>query len=129
MATNNNIGLIIVLLLVMFIFRPKNNDQFAASDLNGTWLRNDGLMLNILGIGTIVDGGNAILSAVNHDEGKNTSAIIFKLKNLKHQSGNIWKGNSIEAKAGKQKEIVTFEMSDDRKSFKSQGYTYKKKSI
>lgn len=129
-STNFRLTLILFL-IVMSITKISAQTAFRAKDLDGTWTRNDGMKINILGTDLYNDGSRAsILNVGKSGWPQNVVGYLFKFTKIKYTSGNTWKAiNNVYRQENKhtvEQGEVLLKMSDDKKSFQAGNDTYKK---
>ncbi|TXF77748.1 hypothetical protein [Chryseobacterium sp.] len=119
------------ILLLMFSISAVYAQDFSARDIEGNWTRDDGMKISILGTANFEEGGNALVMAVGKSGWpSSTEHYAFKYRKIKHAGGNTWKGvnyrHRVETNARIEDGEAVFIMSDDKKSFRASGYTYRK---
>jgi len=125
----------IVLLMVWGFTGIKAQTQFSAKDIDGTWTREDGMKISILGTNTFAEGSQALIRAVGKSGWpQNVVDYKYKYQKIKYVGGNTWKGinyrHRVETGASIEDGEAVFTMSDDKKSFKATGgYTYRKDQL
>lgn len=123
-----------ICLLCLFIFLICSQllaQDFRSQDLDGTWKRNDGMIISIDGTNIFDDGSVALIKAVG-SSGWSTTQINYgyKFTNIKYKGGNMWKGVNYTWMANstigfrEENGVATFLMSEDKQSFRSVGGTY-----
>ena len=66
---------------------------FKASDLDGWWKRSDGMIIDIKGTSTSVEGSDVLVIDVGNSGWPQSARMVaFKFRNLKHEGTNQWKG-------------------------------------
>lgn len=118
-----------LLLLVLGITELHAQSTFRAKDLDGTWTRNDGMKINILGTDLYNDGSRAsILNVGKSGWPQTVVGYLYKFTEIKYSSGNTWKAiNNVYRQENKhtvEQGEVFLKMSDDKKSFKVGNDTY-----
>ena len=103
--------------------------SFKASDLDGRWKRSDGMIIDIKGTSTFVEGSDALVINVGNSGWPQSARMVaFKFRNLKYVGGNQWKGiNYMHMPQGnyrKEDGKVTIIMADDKKTLRANGMLY-----
>jgi uncharacterized protein (DUF2147 family) len=122
---------IFFLFVGMLVSSATMAQTFKASDLDGRWKRSDGMIIDIKGTSTFVEGSDALVINVGNSGWPQSARMVaFKFRNLKHEGGNQWKGiNYMHMQQGnyrKEDGKVNIVMSDDKRSFNANGTTYTK---
>ena len=115
----------------MFVSGVVSAQTFKASDLDGQWKRSDGMIVDIKGTSTFVEGSDALVINVgNSGWPQSTRMVAFKSRNLKYQGENKWQGINYmdmpQSNYRKEDGKVNIVMADDKKSFSANGTTYTK---
>lgn len=124
-------AIILMFFLVALGFNVVKAQNYHAKDLDGTWTRNDGMVLGINGTAMFEEGGNALVMTVGKSGWPaSTEHYAFKYREIKYIKDNTWKGTNyrhrLETNARVKDGEAIFVMSSDKKSFKASGYTYYK---
>ena len=106
--------------------------SYSAKDLDGTWMRDDGMVITIGGTAMFEGGGNALVMSVGKSGWPaSIEHYAFKYRGIKYIKDNTWKGTNyrhrVETNARVEDGEAIFVMSRDKKSFKASGYTYTKR--
>ncbi|WP_159801772.1 hypothetical protein [Flavobacterium sp. MK4S-17] len=122
---------ILFLFVGMFVSGAAGAQTFRASDLDGKWKRSDGMVLDIKGTSTFVEGSDALVIDVGNSGWPQSARMVaFKFRNLKHKEGNQWQGINYmhmpQSNYRKEDGKVNIVMADDKKSFSANGTTYTK---
>lgn len=115
----------------MFVSGAVSAQTFKASDLDGRWKRSDGMIVDIKGTSTFVEGSDALVINVgNSGWSQSARMVAFKFRNLKYQGENKWQGINYmhmpQSNYRKEDGKVNIVMADDKKSFSANGTTYTK---
>lgn len=128
MKTNhkNRLQIVFILLCAMFSFSSLNAQSFSAKDLDGNWIRDDGMGISITGTAIFAEGSKALVMFVGKSGWpESTAHYAYKFQHIKYVSGNTWKATNYKHRVETGVRIedgeVTFTMSDDKKSFKVTG--------
>ncbi|MCU7619184.1 hypothetical protein NZ698_18550 [Chryseobacterium sp. PBS4-4] len=121
---------LILFLMLMSITEINAQTKFRAKDLDGTWIRQDGMKINILGA-DLFDGTLATIQNVgNSGWPKSVVGYLYKFTQIKYVSGNTWKAvnNVYRQQNGHTVEQgeVLLKMKDDKQSFEVGNDVYKK---
>ncbi len=122
---------ILFLFVGMFLSGVVSAQTFKASDLDGRWKRSDGMIVDIKGTSTFVEGSDALVINVgNSGWSQSARMVAFKFRNLKYQGENKWQGINYmrmpQSNYRKEDGKVNIVMADDKKSFSANGTTYTK---
>jgi len=122
---------ILFLFVGMFLSGVVSTQTFKASDLDGRWKRSDGMIVDIKGTATFVEGSDALVINVGNSGWPQSARMVaFKFRNLKYQGENKWQGINYmhmpQSNYRKEDGKVNIVMADDKKSFSANGTTYTK---
>lgn len=122
---------ILFLFVGMFLSGVVSAQTFKASDLDGRWKRSDGMIVDIKGTATFVEGSDALVINVGNSGWPQSARMVaFKFRNLKYQGENKWQGINYmhmpQSNYRKEDGKVNIVMADDKKSFSANGTTYTK---
>lgn len=120
---------ILFLFVGMFLSGVVSAQTFKASDLDGRWKRSDGMIVDIKGTSTFVDGSDALVINVGNSGWPQSARMVaFKFRNLKYQGENKWQGINYmhmpSSNHRKEDGKVNIVMADDKQSFRANGTTY-----
>jgi hypothetical protein len=124
-------GIIVLFALLVFGFNEMKAQNFSAKDIDGNWIRDDGMGISITGTAMFAEGSKALVMFVGKSGWpESTAHYAYKFQHIKYVSGNTWKAinykHRVETGVRIEDGEVSFTMSDDKKSFKASGYTYTK---
>ena len=118
--------IVLMLIFTAFGFNEIKAQSFSAKDLDGNWIRDDGMGISISGTAIFAEGSKALVMFVGKSGWpESTAHYAYKFQHIKYVSGNTWKATNYKHRVETGVRIedgeVTFTMSDDKKSFKVTG--------
>jgi hypothetical protein len=113
----------------MLVSGAVSAQTFKANDLDGRWKRSDGMIVDIKGTATFVEGSDALVIDVGNSGWPQSARMVaFKFRNLKYQGENKWQGINYmhmpSSNYRKEDGKVNIVMADDKQSFSANGTTY-----
>ena len=120
---------ILFLFVGMLVSGAVSAQTFKANDLDGRWKRSDGMIVDIKGTSTFVEGSDALVINVGNSGWPQSARMVaFKFRNLKYQGENKWQGINYmhmpQSNYRKEDGKVNIIMADDKRSFNANGTTY-----
>lgn len=120
---------ILFLFVGMLVSGAVSAQTFKANDLDGRWKRSDGMIVDIKGTATFVEGSDALVIDVGNSGWPQSARMVaFKFRNLKYQGENKWQGINYmhmpQSNYRKEDGKVNIVMADDKQSFSANGTTY-----
>ncbi len=120
---------ILFLFVGMLVSGAVSAQTFKANDLDGRWKRSDGMIVDIKGTSTFVEGSDALVINVGNSGWPQSARMVaFKFRNLKYQGENKWQGINYmhmpSSNYRKEDGKVNIVMADDKQSFSANGTTY-----
>lgn len=122
---------ILFLFVGMVVSSTITAQSFEARDLDGQWKRSDGMIVDIKGTSTFVEGSDALVIDVGNSGWPQSARMVaFKFRNLKHVGGNQWSGINYmhmpSSNNRKEDGKVKIIMADDKKTLRANGMLYTK---
>ena len=120
---------VLFLFVGMLVSGAVSAQTFKANDLDGRWKRSDGMIVDIKGTSTFVEGSDALVINVGNSGWPQSARMVaFKFRNLKYQGENKWQGINYmhmpSSNYRKEDGKVNIVMADDKQSFSANGTTY-----